>query len=78
MRLLIALLAAAGLAGLSGCVAYGGGVYGASDYYGPGYGPTYGTYSYYNATPQYYGRRDSDGDGVPNRYDRRPYDPHRY
>ena len=23
-------------------------------------------------------RRDADGDGVPNRYDRRPYNPYRY
>jgi len=25
-----------------------------------------------------YGRRDNDGDGVPNRYDRRPNNPYRY
>jgi len=25
-----------------------------------------------------YGRRDDDGDGVPNRYDRRPENPYRY
>ena len=25
-----------------------------------------------------YGYRDRDRDGVPNRYDRRPYDPRRY
>jgi hypothetical protein len=25
-----------------------------------------------------YGRRDSDGDGVPDRYDRRPNNPYRY
>jgi len=77
MRLLIALLAASGLAG---CVAYGGGVYGANDaYYGQNYyGQGYGTYGYYDATPHYYGRRDSDGDGVPDRYDRRPDDARRY
>ena len=26
----------------------------------------------------YYGNRDRDGDGVPNRYDRRPDNPYRY
>ncbi len=26
----------------------------------------------------HYGRRDSDGDGVPDRYDRRPNNPYRY
>ena len=26
----------------------------------------------------YYGYRDRDGDGVPNRYDRRPNNPYRY
>jgi hypothetical protein len=27
---------------------------------------------------RYGGRRDDDGDGVPNRYDRRPHNPYRY
>ena len=27
---------------------------------------------------RHYGRRDSDRDGVPNRYDRRPNNPYRY
>ncbi|WP_198086949.1 hypothetical protein [Variovorax sp. E3] len=27
---------------------------------------------------RHYGRRDNDGDGVPNRYDRRPNNPYRY
>ena len=82
MRLLFALLAAAGLAGLTGCVAYGGGVaVGTDAYYGQSYGyynaPSYGTYGY---TSPYYGRgnRDRDGDGVPNRYDRAPDNPRRY
>ncbi|WP_019140202.1 hypothetical protein [Noviherbaspirillum massiliense] len=28
--------------------------------------------------PRYRAMRDSDGDGVPNRYDRRPRNPYRY
>jgi hypothetical protein len=34
----------------------------------------------YEVTPRsgYYGDRDRDGDGVPNRHDRRPDDPRRY
>lgn len=28
--------------------------------------------------PRYRDRRDRDGDGVPNHYDRRPRDPYRY
>lgn len=78
MKLLIALLAAAGL---SGCVAYGvpyGSAevhYGSAPYYGGGY---YGhapyvieqrpTYIYGGGYPR--GYRDRDRDGVPNRYDR--------
>lgn len=38
-------------------------------------------YRYYRPAPVYYvdrpGRWDSDGDGVPNRHDRRPHDPWR-
>jgi hypothetical protein len=48
-------------------------------YYAP---PTY----YYPQThyapvyvaPHYGGRRDRDGDGIPNRFDRRPNNPYRY
>jgi len=80
MKLLIALLAAAGL---SGCVAYGV-PYGSADvYYGSG-SPYYGG-AHYGSTPYVVeqrpiyihgsggysrGRRDFDRDGVPNRYDR--------
>jgi hypothetical protein len=83
MRLLIGLLAAAGIAGLTGCAAYddpyaaNNGVvyYGATTTYST---PAYGYYSY-NAPvyvqPRTY--RDRDGDGVPNLYDRRPDDPYR-
>ena len=83
MKLLIALAAAAGL---SGCVAYGGGTYGSADvYYGNAY-PAYGYgQPYYNGTyrdrdrdgvPNRYDR-DRDGDGVPNYRDRRPNNPYR-
>ena len=73
MRLILALLAAAGIAGLTGCVAYGGGV--AYDNT-PGYG-TYGSYTYYDRGPMYH-NRDRDHDGVPNRYDSAPDNPRRY
>jgi hypothetical protein len=76
MKLLIALLAAAGL---SGCVAYPA-PYGAYD--NGSYG-AYGSYGYYGNGPYvvqqqrpYYGGgyrsgpRDRDRDGIPNRYDR--------
>jgi hypothetical protein len=65
MKLLLSLLSVLALGGLSGCVAYGGGL-------------SYGSGVYYQDSP-YYGRgyysgghraRDSDRDGVPNRYDR--------
>lgn len=75
MRLLMALLAASGLAG---CVAYGGGVYGASDaYYGNSYGYDNGARGTYSDR-SYDRDRDRDGDGVPNRSDRAPNDPRRY
>lgn len=83
MRTLVRTLFALGVvAGLSGCVAYGGGPYGshgsASVYYSDapygygGYGYDYRSYD----GRSYPGRRD--GDGVPNRYDSRPYNPRRY
>lgn len=31
-----------------------------------------------NHSERHYGGHDRDGDGVPNRQDRRPNDPHRY
>lgn len=43
----------------------------------------YGPPRHYHGPDRYYrdgrryGRRDSDGDGVPNRYDRRPNNPYR-
>jgi hypothetical protein len=86
MRLLFALLAAAGIAGLTGCVAYGGGV-AADGYYGQSYGYSQPGYGYYDRG-QYRDRdrdgvpnrvdRDRDGDGVPNRADRAPANPRRY
>jgi hypothetical protein len=59
-------------AGAAGSHGYYGGYYapryyGAPAYYAPRYGYSNG---YYRA-----GRRDSDRDGVPNRYDRAPYNP---
>ncbi|MEJ6023341.1 hypothetical protein [Ramlibacter sp. PS4R-6] len=78
MRLLIGLLAAAGLAG---CATYDDGyttatVYGTTTY---STAPAYGYYSYNAPVYGPYGRsyRDRDGDGVPNLYDRRPDDPYR-
>ena len=78
MRLILALLAAAGVAGLTGCVAYGGGV-AYDNGYGPAYGSygTYGSYTYYDRGPMYH-NRDRDHDGVPNRYDAAPDNPRRY
>lgn len=89
MRLLIGLVAAAGVAGLTGCAAYddayatNGVVYGTTTYStAPAYGyysyntaPVYPAYPAYPAYPRTY--RDRDGDGVANLYDRRPDDPTR-
>jgi len=62
-KLVILLLSLAGFAALSGCVAYPV-AYDNGPHYrgGPGYGPRY----------------DRDGDGVADRYDRRPNNPYRY
>lgn len=66
MRKISILLATlAGLGALSGCVAYPVG-YDNGPHYRQAPAPA----------PGY--RRDRDGDGVPNRYDRRPSDPYRY
>jgi len=45
--------------------------------YGPRYGYTYATprYGYYHGYRPVRGLRDADRDGVPNRYDRAPYNP---
>jgi hypothetical protein len=82
MKLLIALLAATGLAG---CVAYPAGYYG-NGYYGSGYASGYNGQGYYGGAvietrPNYYGGyryRDRDRDGVPNWRDRAPNNPYRY
>ena len=68
-KLSILLLALAGMAVLSGCVAYpvaydSGPQYRVVPVPAPGYGPGY--------------RGDRDGDGVRNRYDRQPNNPYRY
>jgi len=99
MKLLVPLLAVAGLTGCVGYVPYeAGGVYyqGASPYYGPVYGPAYYGRGYYGRTAPYIGERrpiyrdalggspraaypgaqapdrmrDSDRDGIPDRFDR--------
>ena len=58
-------------AGAAGSHGYYGGYYEPRYYGGVRYAPRYGYgNNYYRA-----GRRDADGDGVPNRYDRAPYNP---
>lgn len=57
-------------------------------YYAPPPPPRYAHPGYYHDGPRYHPRhrhwerrhgwRDSDRDGVPNRYDRRPNNPYRY
>ena len=42
------------------------------------YDAPYRTGYYDDGSHGYYSRRDRDGDGVPNRYDRRPDNPYRY
>lgn len=64
-RTVLLLAAVGGLSALSGCVGY-------VPVPAPGY---YGE-APRHAPPRAY--RDRDGDGVPNRYDRRPNDPYRY
>ncbi|MES2415709.1 MAG: hypothetical protein V4614_18095 [Pseudomonadota bacterium] len=64
MRKIAVLLASlAGVAVLSGCVAYPVG---------------YDNGPHYRQAPPPGAYRDRDRDGVPNRYDRRPSNPHRY
>lgn len=82
MRLLIGLLAAAGLAG---CAVYDDGyTTAATVQYGTVYStaPTQGYYTYSAPVPVYGAYapsyRDRDGDGVPNLYDRRPDNPYRH
>jgi len=66
-KLSLLLLSLVGFVALSGCVAYPA-PYDNGPHYrnGPAYGPGYGS------------RYDRDGDGVSNRYDRRPNNPNRY
>ena len=64
MKKLAALLTSLiGLAALSGCVAYPVG---------------YENRPQYRQVPERGANRDRDGDGVPNRYDRRPGNPYQY
>lgn len=65
-RTVMLLAALAGLSALGGCVGY---------VPVPVQGPVYAAPSH-SPPPRVY--RDRDGDGVPNRYDRRPNDPYRY
>lgn len=67
-RLLLVITGFAGLAALSGCVAYPAGYYEHGPQYRVAPGPG----------PGYRGGGDRDGDGVRNRDDRRPNDPYRY
>lgn len=94
MRKFMLPLALVGAAALTGCVGYGGGTYTTGGYYdnSPYYGGSYyGGSPYYGSggtvvieqrySQPYsgsYRRRDSDRDGVPDRYDSRPRNPHRY
>ncbi len=70
MKKLALLLVA--VASLAGCVAV---PYDSAGPYGAEGGVYYG--GTYHGGP-YYGGRDRDGDGVPNRIDRRPNNPNRY
>jgi hypothetical protein len=47
-------------------------------YYGPGYRRDHYYDRRWDDRRHHGGRRDNDGDGVPNRYDRRPNNPYRY
>ena len=67
-----ALVAVVAVASLGGCVAYA-----EPGYYGGGSGYREGGYAYRDQGYRGY-RGDRDGDGVPNRYDRRPHNPYRY
>jgi len=73
-RITLLLAALAGTAALSGCVGYVPvpANVGISATYSDGYGGGY----YGQPAPR--GYRDRDGDGVPNRADRRPNNPYRY
>ena len=67
-RTVMLLAAVGGLSALAGCVGY-------VPVAAPGY---YGGPRYHSAPPPPRAYRDRDGDGVPNRYDRRPDNPYRY
>ncbi len=62
-KIAVVLISLAGVAALSGCVAYPVG---------------YDNGPHYRQAPPPAAYRDRDGDGVPNRYDRRPSNPYRY
>ncbi|MES2511696.1 MAG: hypothetical protein V4625_17370 [Pseudomonadota bacterium] len=62
-KIAVLLISLAGVAALSGCVAYPVG---------------YENGPQYRQVPPPGAYRDRDGDGVPNRYDRRPANPYRY
>ena len=64
-RTLMLLVAVSGLSALGGCVGF------VPVPVGGGYDARY-----HSPPPRAY--RDRDGDGVPNRYDRRPNNPYRY
>ena len=72
--LLLIPIALIGLSGLTGCAVYPAPyAYGQPGYsYGAPSVSVYGGYGYRG------GRGDRDGDGVPNRVDRRPNNPWRY
>jgi hypothetical protein len=67
-RTLMVLVAVCGFGALGGCVGFVP--------VGPGYHGGYHGGAYNSPPPRAY--RDRDGDGVPNRYDRRPNNPYRY
>jgi hypothetical protein len=91
-KLILIPLALAGLSVLGGCAVYPDGYAYNNGYYNNGYyangGYYYGNGGYYygpsaavtiESRPAYgYYRRDRDGDGVPNRWDRRPNNPYRW
>jgi hypothetical protein len=65
-RIVLLLCAVAGVSALAGCVGYI-----------PVAEPA-PSVVVRSAPPPHRAMRDSDGDGVPNRYDRRPSNPYRY
>jgi hypothetical protein len=79
MKKLTILAAVAGVL-VTGCAVYDapvteGGAYYSTPTYGPYYSYNRGPYYTYQTYPYYYS--DRDGDGVADRYDRRPNNPYR-